>query len=187
VTPVTSPGGNVLVLLLEGGSRSELRRAVSRRSDDRQTVRIVAPASVGKLEWLTSDEDAAREDARERGVKAAGAISDQGPIAVERGDVDPVQAVEDALRTFTPDEILVVGGSFDGALEHSLGEFGIPVRRIGAMGPREPDDDLRRNVRDVAQGRTPASPFAFLAGVNLVVLSIVALIVLLALLIIWLV
>ena len=183
---MTTPGGNVLVVLLEGGSRSELRRAVSRRSDDSQTVRIVAPASVGKLEWLTSDEDAARKDARERGAEAAWAILDQGRIAVERGDVDPVQAVEDALRTFDPDEILVVGGSFDGALELALGEFGIPVRRIGAMSPPEPGDELRRDVRDVAQGRKPASPFAFLAGVNLVVLAVVALIVLLAVLAIWL-
>ena len=140
---MTTPGGNVLVVLLEGGSRSELRRAVSRRSDDRQTVRIVAPASVGKLEWLTSDEDAAREEASQRGAEAAWAILDQGRIAVERGDVDPVQAVEDALRTFDPDEILVVGGSFDGALELALGQFGIPVRRIGAMRPPEPGDELR--------------------------------------------
>jgi len=183
---VTTPGGSVLVVLLEGGSRSELRRAVSRRSDETQTVRIVAPASVGKLEWLTSDEDAARDDARERGADAAGAISDQGRIAVERGDADPVQAVEDALRTFTPDEILVVGGSFDGALELSLGEFGIPVRRIGAMGPPVPADETRRTARDVAQGRKPATPFAFLAGVNVFVLAIVAVIVLLAVLAIWL-
>jgi hypothetical protein len=183
---VSTPGGNVLVVLLEGGSRSELRRAVARRSDDSQTVRIVAPASVGKLEWLTSDEDGARDEARERGARAAGAISDQGRIAVERGDADPVQAVEDALATFTPDEILVVGGSFDGALELALGDFGIPVRRIGAMSPPEDGDELRRNVREVAQGRTPASPFAFLAGVNLVVLAVVALIVLLAVVAIWL-
>ncbi len=82
-------------------------------------------------------------EAGERGAEAAWAILDQGRIAVERGDVDPVQAVEDALRTFDPDEILVVGGSFDGALELALGEFGIPVRRIGAMRAPEPEDELR--------------------------------------------
>jgi hypothetical protein len=54
------------------------------------------------------------------------------------------------------------------------------------MSPPEDGDELRRNVREVAQGRTPASPFAFLAGVNLVVLAVVALIVLLAVVAIWL-
>lgn len=177
---------NVLVVLLEGGRRTELRRAVARRSPEPQRVRVVAPARLGKLEWLTSDEDAARAGAEQRAEQAEWALADQGRIEVEPGDPDPVQAVEDALRTFRPSEILIVGGEEDAALQLSLEEFGVPVRRVGGSGPPEAGDEVRRDAQRVAQGRSEHSPFALLAGVNVVVLAVVAVIIVLAVLAIWL-
>jgi hypothetical protein len=176
---------NVLVVLLEDGDRTELRRAISRRSDDAQNVRVVAPTKLGTLQWLTSDEDESRADARARASTAGWLLSDQGRIDVERGDADPVLAVEDALRTFPAEEILIVGAG-DPALERSLSGLGVPVSRVGGAGPPERADELREGARKVAQGRTEASPFAVLAGVNLAIAAVVAAIILIVVLAIWL-
>ncbi len=69
---------------------------------------VVAPALNSRLKTWTSDEDPARAAAqrrldatlrrlREVGIEADGAI----------GDVDPLVAVDDAVRTFRPTEIVV--------------------------------------------------------------------------------
>ncbi|HEY7398503.1 MAG TPA: hypothetical protein VH538_09390 [Gaiellaceae bacterium] len=176
----------VLVVLLEGGDRAELRRAVGVRDDD-QHVRVVAPPSVGTLQWLTNDEDDARAEASDRARGAARTLAAQEHrVEARRGDVDPVQAVEDALREFPADEIVIVGRPDDGALELSLAEFGLPVRRAEGVPAPEPGDAARRETQRVVQGRSETSPFAFIARVNLVVLVVVALVVVLAFLAIWL-
>src|SRR6185437_7090465 len=66
----------VLVVLLEDGDRTELRRAIARRSDDAQNVRVVAPTKLGTLQWLTSDEDEPRADARARASTAGWLLAD---------------------------------------------------------------------------------------------------------------
>jgi hypothetical protein len=69
---------------------------------------VVAPALNSRLKTWTSDEDPAREAAQQRldstlrrlreiGIEADGAV----------GDVDPLVAVQDAVRTFRPTELVV--------------------------------------------------------------------------------
>jgi len=176
---------NVLVVLLEDGCAPELRRALARRGDD-QHVHVVAPATVGRLHWLTSDEDAAREEARQRAAGVASALSDKGEVDLEQGDVDPVQAVEDALREFSADEIVVVGDSDDAELAVALAEFGLPVRRARrSRGPR-PVDETRRDVRRIEEDGGAATPFAMVAGVNLAAAALLPLVILVVLLVLWL-
>ena len=125
---------NLLVLLLPDGSEATLRRAVEERSDGPLKVRIVAPTHVSPLEWLANDEDDARREAAARALEVEWMLDDQAEVAGEPGDVDPVQAVEDALRTLPADEILIVGGANEnGALESSLRRFGVPVTRIDGL------------------------------------------------------
>ncbi len=177
---------NVLVLLLEDGRAPELRRALARRARE-PNVHVVAPARVGTLQWLTSDEDAARQEASDRAAGAVWALSDQSEVEVEQGDTDPFQAVEDALREFRADEILIVGGDDDPALELSLEELGLPVRRArGSRRPPERQDEVKREARRVAGGRSQATPFALLAGVNLVLIIALALVILIVALALWL-
>lgn len=102
---------NLLVLLLPDGSEATLRRAVEERADGPLKVRIVAPTHVSPLEWLANDEDDARREAAARALEVEWMLDDQAEVAGEAGDVDPVQAVEDALRTLPADEILIVGGA----------------------------------------------------------------------------
>ena len=58
---------NLLVVLLGDASFAELRSAVEARADGSPHVYVVAPAHVGPLHWLATDEQAARDEA---GVRA---------------------------------------------------------------------------------------------------------------------
>ncbi len=101
-------------------------------------VKIVAPAAkLSPLQWLASDEDAARSDAAATADESARAVGGEATVETEVGDPDPVQAIEDALRTFRADEILVVtppGGEANW-LEQDAGaeareRFGVPITHL---------------------------------------------------------
>lgn len=76
-------------------------------------IRVVAPAAeITRLDWLTNAED----DARAAAAGQASEVADALPADVARvsvGDTDPVQAVEDALRVFSADEVVVLRGARD--------------------------------------------------------------------------
>jgi hypothetical protein len=74
----------------------------------REDVLVVAPALNTPLRHWTSDEDRAREAAQERLEASVSQLRDAGINARgEVGDDDPLQAIEDALRTFGADEIIL--------------------------------------------------------------------------------
>ena len=98
---------------------------------------VVAPAShISRLNWLTNAEDDARADAAERAEELAQAApSDDVDFRV--GDSDPVKAIEDALRTFPADELIVVtladedaGWLEKGSAEAALERFSLPVTHL---------------------------------------------------------
>ena len=69
---------------------------------------VVSPALNSKLRHWASDEDGARAAAEERLGRSVAALEQLGFAAAgEVGDADPVQAIEDALRTFGPDVIII--------------------------------------------------------------------------------
>jgi len=117
-----------------------LRDAVREHAgDDEAEIRVVAPASdVSPLQWLASDEDDAREKAADVASEAAESVQPEAArTETEVGDTDPVQAIEDALRTFPADEVLVVTRPDDDASwleQDSAAEarerFGVPVTRL---------------------------------------------------------
>jgi hypothetical protein len=118
---------------------STLREHVRRHTGEEEAeVKIVAPAAkVSPLQWLASDEDKARREAAEIGEASAQAVEGEAPVDVEVGDPDPVQAIEDALRTFPADELIIVTprGEKAGWLEEdagreALGRFGLPVTHL---------------------------------------------------------
>jgi hypothetical protein len=71
-------------------------------------IHVVAPASnISRLDWLTNTEDGAREEAHELAATTAEAVpTDNVEAAV--GDSDPLLAIEDALRTFAADEVIII-------------------------------------------------------------------------------
>jgi hypothetical protein len=85
--------------------RSQIRAATE---SYRSRVLVVCPALNSPLRHWASDEDAARADARQRLDRSLGELGRLGIDARgEVGDPDPLQAIEDALRTFGADEIII--------------------------------------------------------------------------------
>ncbi|MGI9657919.1 MAG: hypothetical protein ACR2OD_03340 [Gaiellaceae bacterium] len=74
----------------------------------RGTVFVVAPVLTSRLRHWTSDTDGASEDARDRLDRSLAALEAEQIDASGRiGDGEPLQALEDALREFPADEVIV--------------------------------------------------------------------------------
>jgi hypothetical protein len=85
-----------------------LRREVAERAARGADVLVVCPALNSPLRHWASDEDGARAGAQARLEESLAALADAGVEARgEVGDADPIQAMDDALRTFGADEIVV--------------------------------------------------------------------------------
>ena len=143
----------VLIILLADVPVARLRQAIAARGDCGANVRVLARARVSKLEWLATDDDEARAEAEVRAREAEWTLSDEAAVEGEGADVEPVQAVEDALREFPADEILVLGGPDEnGGLEASLRAFGLPVSRLGSPPPLPRGDRVLESARRIAAG-----------------------------------
>ena len=71
-------------------------------------VRVVAPALNSRLRYWLSDEDAARRAAEARLGRFLERLDRAGIAASGRvGDADPLLAIEDELRLFPADEIVI--------------------------------------------------------------------------------
>jgi hypothetical protein len=99
----------ILVIANETVGGEELLSILRRKAEGvREEVLVVCPALNSAVRHWASDEDGARAAAQQRldaslrqlrgyGVAASGSV----------GDGDPLQAIEDALRTFGADEIVI--------------------------------------------------------------------------------
>ena len=110
--PVLAHGGGdrrgILVVANETVAGRALRGEVVRRAEGDADVLVVCPALNSPLRHWASDEDGARALAQDRLEESLGALSAAGVAARgEVGDADPIQAMDDALRTFGADEIVI--------------------------------------------------------------------------------
>ncbi len=183
--------GKLLVLMLDDRRerRRQVRELVSGRRGEPPEVHVVVPARVGALEWVATDEDAAYDEAAARADRAR---SDVAPVTAEptaeAGDLDPVVAVEDALRTFDADEIVVVDpADVDRRLDAELERFGLPVTHVDGATLDGPDPSVRSTARAVASGRSEATPLVVVGAATLAVLVVAGLIALVAWLVVSLV
>jgi hypothetical protein len=99
----------ILVVANETVAGRKLREAIKAAvGDARANVLVVTPALNSPLRHWTSDEDGARAAADDRLQRSVAELDRLGISARgEVGDADPVQAIEDALRTFGADEIII--------------------------------------------------------------------------------
>jgi GABA permease len=140
-TPAASPPDEhrILVVANETVGGAELLGEVRERAGDRDVrVLVVCPALNSPIRHWASDEDGARAAAQERldasltGMRGAGLHADG-----EIGDGDPIQAIEDAVRTFRPDELIVsthpAGRSHwleRGVVDKARARFDLPVTHV---------------------------------------------------------
>lgn len=174
------------MLLMGDAAPARLRAALADRPEPPTHVHVVAPTVVAPLDWLATAEDRAHARAEVRAFEAEWTLAGELEVEGAAGDVDPIQAVEDALRTFQADEILIAGDAADEALEEALAHFGLPIGRLAGT-PAVRHSRLYRSIRELAAGHTGATPFVFFAAVNTALLLLGLLLSLLALLILWLI
>ena len=99
----------ILVVANETVGGAKLRDRIRERSEGvRAEVLVVAPALNTPIRHWASDEDGARAVAETRledslAKLRAGGVNARGEV----GDAEPLQAIEDALRTFGADEIII--------------------------------------------------------------------------------
>jgi hypothetical protein len=179
-----------LILLLDGASRAELEAAVDERGDGYPSVYVVAPAQVGPLEWLATDEARAHGEADVRALEAEWLLEGSAEVGGgEAGHADPVQAVADALKRFEAEEIVVVGpGEVDTELLDELRTLGVPVSAPG-LKERPPSrrGRWRATVRALGSGRSEGTPWVAFVGANLGLLLIALAFAVVGTLIVWLI
>jgi hypothetical protein len=113
----TAPGTRRVLVVAPPGTESVA-------APDGAELLIVVPALASTRESLTGAVDDRRDDAE----ATAAALESRLPQArVEVGADDPALAVEDALRVFGADEVLVVGD--DGMLDAIRERVALPVSR----------------------------------------------------------
>ena len=111
-TPVrrSAPGERrILVIANETVGGETLREEIRRRAEDYdELVRVICPTLLSRVRFVASDEDAARAQAQERLAHSLSRLREIGVNCDgEVGEADPLQAIEDQLRTFGADEIII--------------------------------------------------------------------------------
>ncbi len=129
----------ILVIANETVGGGKLRESIEAKAEgQRAEVLVVSPALNSVVRHWASDEDPARAAAQERldaslahlralGIEASGEV----------GDGEPLQAIEDAMRTFGPDELIISthpeGRSHwleQGLVEKARERFVVPITHV---------------------------------------------------------
>ena len=143
----------ILVVANQTAAGRELLEEIADRCRGRRCeVMLVSPALVGSraAHWA-SDVDEGRDLARERMARSVAALRGVGvEVRAEVGDPDPNMAIEDALRVFPADEIVIstLPPEQSRWLEHEV------VERTR----REVELPMTHVIVDLDAGRTAAGP-----------------------------
>ena len=99
----------ILVVAHETVTGARLREEIKATAEGyRAEVLVVSPALNTPLKHWLSDDDQARADADERLARSIRELERLGiSVRGEVGDADPLQAIEDSLRTFGADVIII--------------------------------------------------------------------------------
>ncbi len=108
-------------------------------------VLMVAPALTDQLHYWMDDTDKAIREARTRLDRSIEQVSsEEMMICGEVGDSDPLQALEDAIGTFEPNEIIIVTHPIEtsnwlerAVVEQARGHYSLPVTHIEVDRPHE--------------------------------------------------
>lgn len=180
---------------LEGGA---LERAVRGHAGaDAETLVVVPAANVSRLDLLTGAVDDARAEAEETAAATERGTDDS--TAAVAGDSDPVQAVEDGLRRFGADEIVIVtrpdteaSWLEGGSAAEALRRFDRPVTHLVAHeeggDPHEPTPEAVRpyaEEHELARGAAESTPASLLGRVAGLVWGVAALVAVI-LVVVWL-
>ena len=129
----------ILVIANETVGGERLLQEIRRHSEGYEAhVLVVTPALNTPLRHWASDEDNARAQAQERLSKSLARLREAGVDAKgEVGDGEPLQAIEDSLRLFGADEIVISthpeGRSHwleKGVVDQAKKRFAVPITHV---------------------------------------------------------
>lgn len=145
--PDGAPAGtrHVLVIANETLAGNELQAHINRPEAGRVEVDILAPVLTSRLHYAVTDIDSALADARARLGRSLAWADEHGVVARgEVGDPDPTTAIEDELRDFGADEVIVVTHPYQretwqeqGELDRLRSELDVPVTQLALAGDRQ--------------------------------------------------
>jgi nucleotide-binding universal stress UspA family protein len=130
VAPSDEAGHRVLVLAVAEATPASAQR-IADITGSPTDVRLLVPVPSHRLDRWLSAEDEARHEAEARLARSAGVLVAAGlPVSGSVGDADPAQALEDELRGYAADEVVLLTDGAKDPLAKVEGRLGLPLRRV---------------------------------------------------------
>jgi hypothetical protein len=124
-------GERRVLVLATAEVTSEAAQRIEALAAGADDVRLVIPVPSHRLERWLSAEDKARAEGQRWLAHSAGALVAAGlPVSGSLGDPDPVQALEDELRDYPADEIIMLANGDDDPLAEIKDRLGLPLTRV---------------------------------------------------------
>jgi len=128
----------LLIVANEALDGDELDARIRSRGEDNIEVDVLAPVLTSRTHLATTDIDRERRRARERLFRSLVWANKHGIVAHGRvGDPSPTTALEDALRDFGADEVIVATGAEQAGrwqerieIERLREELDVPVHQV---------------------------------------------------------
>jgi hypothetical protein len=132
VASADEAGHRVLVLAVAEATPAAAQR-IADITGSPSDVRLVVPVPSHRLDRWLSAEDEARHEAEARLARSAGVLVAAGlPVSGSVGDADPAQALEDELRGYAADEVVLLSAGDKDPLVKIEPRLGLPLRRVSA-------------------------------------------------------
>jgi hypothetical protein len=130
VAPSDDSGHRVLVIAVAEATPAAAER-IADITGSPADVRLLVPVPSHRLDRWLSAEDEARHEAEARLARSAGALVAAGlPVSGSIGDHDPAQALEDELRGYAADEVVLLTDRDKDPLGKVESRLGLPLRRV---------------------------------------------------------
>jgi hypothetical protein len=125
-------GYRVLVLAVTEATPAAAQRIVDITGSP-SDVRLLVPVPSHRLDRWLSAEDDARHEAEAQLARSAGVLVAAGlPVSGSVGDHDPAQALEDELRGYPADEVVLLSSGGSDPLAKVETRLSLPLRRVSA-------------------------------------------------------
>jgi hypothetical protein len=132
VAAADEDGHRVLVLAVAEATPAAAQR-IADITGSPSDVRLLVPVPSHRLDRWLSAEDKARREAEARLARSAGVLVAAGlPVSGSVGDADPAQALEDELRGYAADEVILLTANDRDPLTKVERRLGLPLRRVSA-------------------------------------------------------
>jgi hypothetical protein len=130
IAPADDAGHRVLVLAVAEATPESAQR-IADITGSPSDVRLVVPVPSHRLDRWLSAEDDARHEAEALLARSAGTLVAAGlPVSGSIGDADPAQALEDELRGYAADEVVLLSAGDKDPLGKVEARIGLPLRRV---------------------------------------------------------